>query len=235
MRIFRNKTPRQRSIDQDENLSLFLALRDKERGMDAVLLPVRWCCSFSVLDGIPHSVVLMATISQACAISINLIFCIIRNIQELHLNAERAAYHQRLGSSIPSIPQPPPHIVEPSPYHILRKNIFPGAALVFSLCAATFALLGKENIRSSRHRLALHRRPLKGSRNRSFLDDPVEGRYMSMVTDKMYRLLQVSLVMFFLAQVDLLLAPVGVIFFAFVIVFGLLYVYGVILPTVYSF
>ena len=51
---------------------------------------------------------------------------------------------------------------------------------------------------------------------------------MLAVTDAMYRLFQVSLVIFFLGHVDNVLTPIGVPAFVPVTIFGLLYVLGVI-------
>jgi hypothetical protein len=105
-------------------------------------------------------------------------------------------------------------------------------SLVFSVSAVTLAMLGKQVLRSHRDRLqaVLRRRPM-GAMIPSVLS--YEPPFLPTAIDAMYRLFQVALVLIFLAHVDAMVISVGVTVLAPIVVFGLLYVFGIIGPPTF--
>jgi len=111
-------------------------------------------------------------------------------------------------------------------------NMYWVAGLVFGISAVFLAIIRKQTIRDHRrileHRRDAHTPKKASSGDYSLTADDVEAWSMLAATDAMYRLFQVSLVIFFLGHVDNVLTPIGVPVFAPVTIFGLLYVLGVI-------
>ncbi|KAH9956098.1 hypothetical protein BC827DRAFT_1378765 [Russula dissimulans] len=117
---------------------------------------------------------------------------------------------------------------------IVRMNMYWVTGLIFSISAVFLAIVGKQTIRDHRSTLE-HQRDARApkrarapNRDYSLAAGDLEAWSVFAATDAMYRLFQVSLVIFFLGHVDKLVTPIGVPAFAPVAIFGILYVLGVI-------
>ncbi|KAH9066813.1 hypothetical protein EDB87DRAFT_1573697 [Lactarius vividus] len=187
------------------------------------------------------------------AISASLVWCILRSIPILQ--AARATqkvkhYHDIYAAFLSHVPQTdslasPRVAVPPIPYapdptltssgpdrlDLLWANVYWITSLVFGLSAIFMAVLIKKKIRH--YRVVIQRRgrpPLEAQRQES-LNRDAGAWYMFEETDTMYRLLQVSLLVIPLGHASYLY-PLGATIFIPTVVSGLLYVFGVIGPTV---
>ncbi len=185
-----------------------------------------------------------AAMIKAGAICANLTWCIVRSVQ--NLQAARAAQKSKhyldiyaaIFSHVPrtnSLTSPrvavPPVLHAPDPalalsgFGLLWANVYWITSFVFGLSAIFFAVLVKQMIRD--HKVVLQRM-------QDSLNGDAEAWFMSKEMDTIYRLFQVSLVVFLLGHVNSFLCPVGATIFIPTVICGLLYVFGTIGPTVYS-
>ncbi|KAH9956100.1 hypothetical protein BC827DRAFT_1234068 [Russula dissimulans] len=117
---------------------------------------------------------------------------------------------------------------------VIRMNMYWVTGLIFGISAVYLAIVGKQTIRDHRSTLEHQRDACVPKRARapnwdySLAAGDLEAWSVFAATDAMYRLFQVSLVIFFLGHVDKLVTPIGVPVFAPVAIFGILYVLGVI-------
>jgi Family of unknown function (DUF6535) len=155
------------------------------------------------------------------------------------------SHTQRTTSASAAIPQDPlPSMLsqpdfgsELSPSRVLRMNMYWIATLVFTISTVSLAMLSRQRTRDVKLGLIRQRRldsqasksaamPTRGS-----LDESVQGFYISMVIDTMYRLFQVGLVVFLFGHIDAIVHPMGVAGLASIVACGMLYIFRVIGPT----
>ena len=110
------------------------------------------------------------------------------------------------------------------------------ATLVFTISTVTLAIVSRQRTRDVK--LELIRQQIDGHASKSAAmaagvspDETVQGFYMSLLIDTMYRLFQVALVVFLLGHLDAIVHPIGVIYLASIVACGMLYVFRVIGPT----
>jgi len=190
-----------------------------------------------------------AIIISGGAISASIVYCIMHTLQNiqaipqiecsqglytaLHLSqmTSMAAPQAPTPSSLSSIPASFCSTPDSISSRVIRMNMYWVAGLVFSISAVSLGVTRKQSIRDHRRTLE-HQRDAhvpKSAPNRDYsLADDFEAWSILVATDAMYRLFQVSLVIFFLGNVDYVLTPIGVPIFVPVVIFGLLYVFGVI-------
>lgn len=182
--------------------------------------------------------------SQASAFSASVVYRILYNLWNIStvphpfLYDEIHSYFSQGTTSSTQAPLPssppycPPPSFDSSFSPVLRTNVYWFTSLVFSVSAVTLAMLGKQVLRSHRDRLqaVLRRRPM-GAMIPSVLS--YEPPFLPTAIDAMYRLFQVALVLIFLAHVDAMVISVGVTVLAPIVVFGLLYVFGIIGPPTF--
>lgn len=153
----------------------------------------------------------------------------------VHSHVSQNKPHSVLGwrAPLPSMSSIPFRALDLSLSHVLRMNMYPGTSLVFSLCAVSFATLGKWRIHDHRRELVVQRHgrgnPLDGAR----ILDPkwnefMQGWYTYAIAEPMYRAFQVALVTFLLGLLDALVISLGVTVFAPILICGFLYTLGVI-------
>ncbi|KAI9458124.1 hypothetical protein BJY52DRAFT_1186920 [Lactarius psammicola] len=182
-----------------------------------------------------------AVIISASAIGASLIWCIIHGIQNLQAarTAQKARHYLDLYATSPRVAVPPiPHALDsalaPSGFGLLWANAYWITSLVFGLSAISIAVLVKSKIQEHKIVLQCRGQSLEKALVQESLDGGAEAWYMSEATDTMYRLLQVTFVVFLLGHVNSFLYPLGATIFIPTVIWCLLYVFGAIGLTVSS-
>ena len=174
------------------------------------------------------------------------------NIRHLEA-AQKPVYYQRLYAAVwaltsqrtssvatPQAPVPSmlshpyPVAPEPSPLsRVIRMNMFWIISLVFNISTVSLAMLARQRTRDLQLRLIRQQfgHASKSTSTGDSFDEHVQGFYMSMAIDTMYRLFQVALVMFLLGHIDAIVHPISATFLSLVFVCGMLYIFRIIGPT----
>jgi hypothetical protein len=118
-------------------------------------------------------------------------------------------------------------------------NMYWIATLVFTISTVFLAMLSRQRTRDVkvgliRQQLGDHATKSSAIATEVSLDECVQGVYMSLVIDTMYRLFQVALVLFLFGHVDAVVAPIGLTCLASIVACGTLYIFRVFVPTVDS-
>ncbi len=174
---------------------------------------------------------------KAGAFSASAAYCIIQSIQNTIARQDLyAAIFSHLPQMYPQVPFPPaPYPTLASMFFaLLRENAYWFTSLVFSLPALSIALSVKQKIRDRKddHRDVPQRHGQSDDKQPEFSDEHIEGWFMFMATDSMYRLFQVSLAMLILGHVNSFLVPVGATLFVPTVICGLYYIFGNLVPIV---
>ncbi|KAH9967797.1 hypothetical protein BJV74DRAFT_868778 [Russula compacta] len=176
----------------------------------------------------------------AGAISLSLIRWIMINFRYLHAIQQVESYQPEwLYATVHShVSQHKPHSVLGWQAPLPSISSIPFLALdlsllVFSLCAASFAILGKWRIHDHRRELVVQRYGRGNPLNDSRILDPkwnefMQGWYTYAIAEPMYRAFQVALLIFLLGLLDVLVISLGVTVFAPILICGVLYTLGVI-------